>query len=700
VAGLAGAVVGNAAGSDGSSVTVTGPGSDWRIGGSLIVGNVATGELNLSNGGSVTATTLDAGSQASGAGIISISGTNTNLTTTGTFSVGDAGAGELSALGAGNLTIGTDLDIGTVAGGTGNVDIENTGGTVFIGGNLNVGTDGYGELTIGPNVNVYLDNGIENFGLNASVVQFSFIDPSPALNNTSSDYQLKISGADPYSAYVNNSGGIEITSGHSVAFETPIIYGSGSFTIDDNAELVLNADTVIGQAINFGSNSTLVIGEDVLSTVDTPPSGSSFTSGPNPNKGSVLIDNGFRDDVLKNFSASDTIIVDTTQAAQVAYTAGDSFIDVVQTGDPTHVLGTLTFDNSTNAGDAYSASDVSVLETVLCFLPGTLLATPSGQTAVERLKVGDQVLTAGGEARPVVWLGVGRVLATRGRRNAATPVIVRKGALGPNVPHEDLRVTKGHSFLLDGVLIPVEFLVNHRSILWDDRAQEVSVYHVELETHDVLLANGAAAESYRDDGNRWLFQNANAGWDQPPKPPCAPVLTGGVVVDRMWRRLLDACGPRPGVPLTDDPDLHLIVDEVRMDALAPVDGVYVFDLGSMPKKVRIVSRAAVPQELGVARDARCLGVAVRRIAVRRGSRFRVLLAGDASLVDGFHRFEADRGLRWTDGDAVVPAGLFAGFSGRGELMVHVGAATRYMEEDTAMRLGGKDVPAIGRRAVA
>jgi Hint domain len=30
----------------------------------------------------------------------------------------------------------------------------------------------------------------------------------------------------------------------------------------------------------------------------------------------------------------------------------------------------------------------------------------------------------------------------------------------------------------------------------------VSIYHLELDTHDVLLANGAPAESYRDDGNR------------------------------------------------------------------------------------------------------------------------------------------------------------------------------------------------------
>ncbi len=79
----------------------------------------------------------------------------------------------------------------------------------------------------------------------------------------------------------------------------------------------------------------------------------------------------------------------------------------------------------------------------------------------------------------------------------------------------------------------------------------------------MLLANGAPAESYRDDGNRWLFHNANTGWDQPAKAPCAPVLTGGPVVDAVWQRLLERSGPRPGLPLTDDPDVHLLVDGVR-----------------------------------------------------------------------------------------------------------------------------------------
>jgi hypothetical protein len=315
-----------------------------------------------------------------------------------------------------------------------------------------------------------------------------------------------------------------------------------------------------------------------------------------------------------------------------------------------------------------------------------MIATPDGEIAVERLTVGGLVVTAGGAMRPITWIGKGRVLATRGRRSAATPVIVRKGALGANVPCRDLRVTKAHALWVDGVLMPVEFLVNHRSILWDDRAQEVALYHIQLETHDVLIADGAPAESYRDDGNRWLFQNANSGWDLPTKPPCAPVLTGGPLVDTVWRRLLDLCGPRPGVPLTGDADLHLLVDGRRVDAVSRAGGFYVFRLSEVPVGVRVASRAGVPQELGVARDPRCLGVAVRRVVVRQGARFRAIEADDVLLADGFHGFEVAEGFRWTDGNAVLPPALFAGFEGALEVVVQCAATAQYVDEGTKQQV--------------
>jgi hypothetical protein len=90
-----------------------------------------------------------------------------------------------------------------------------------------------------------------------------------------------------------------------------------------------------------------------------------------------------------------------------------------------------------------------------------------------------------------------------------------------------------------------------------------------------------------------------------------------------------------------------------------------------------VSRSASPQELGLARDPRELGVALRRIIVRKGTQFRIIEVNDARLSEGFHTFESDNGFRWTDGDAAVPAEFFAGFTGPLELVLCVDCTTQY-----------------------
>ena len=364
---------------------------------------------------------------------------------------------------------------------------------------------------------------------------------------------------------------------------------------------------------------------------------------------------------ISGFGNGDTIDLSGFVATSATFASDKlTLTSATNTHETLSLQGTFAANAFTVNPDGSGGTDIFA-----CFLPGTLIQTERGEVAVEDLAIGDVAIAASGRRRPLRWIGVGKGLATRGRRSAATPIVVRKGALADNVPHTDLHITKGHSLYLDGVLIPAEFLINHRSILWDDdTVGEVTVYHLELDGHDVILANGAPAESYRDDGNRWLFQNANPGWDEPPAAPCAPVLTGGPVVDAVWGRLLDRAG-RAVQALTSDPDLHLMVDGKRFDPVARTGDRLAFHIPTFPHDVRIVSRAAAPDVLGIARDPRTLGVGIRWIDLKCGARFARILASDERLTDGFHPYEPADALRWTNGDATLPADGFAKFAGGG-----------------------------------
>ncbi len=82
----------------------------------------------------------------------------------------------------------------------------------------------------------------------------------------------------------------------------------------------------------------------------------------------------------------------------------------------------------------------------------------------------------------------------------------------------------------------------------------------------------------------------------------------------------------------------------------------------------------------MARDERALGVALRRIVLAQPRRQRAIDAKDTSLTDGFHKFEADQALRWTNGDAAIPTELFAGANGPCMLMLQLGATAQYIDE--------------------
>jgi hypothetical protein len=146
-----------------------------------------------------------------------------------------------------------------------------------------------------------------------------------------------------------------------------------------------------------------------------------------------------------------------------------------------------------------------------CFLKGTLIRTPAGETPVESLAIGDLIVTYDGVEKPIRWIGH-RKFVLEGRKWPAQfiPVCVKQSALGPDCPARDLYLSPGHLVHIDGVLVPVKHLVDGENIVsvTPKPGAAVVYLHIELENHDLLVSEGAPTGSLRaGPGKRERFGN-------------------------------------------------------------------------------------------------------------------------------------------------------------------------------------------------
>ena len=306
-----------------------------------------------------------------------------------------------------------------------------------------------------------------------------------------------------------------------------------------NIQLSANGTLELGSAAGHGNTITLTTG----STLKLDQA-ASFGTG----QGTAA----YSGDTIAGFGQGKFIDLADVSFSTATVQSYDAATCVLQVGDGTHTAD-LTFATGT-AGLPGALSlhtdgtGGTLVESVACYCAGTRIATPAGEVAVEALQIGDAVLTADGRAEPVRWIGrrayAGRFLV--GRRHLL-PIRFAAGSLGEGLPRRDLLVSPSHAMLLDGMLIPAEALCGLPGITRVLGLQQVEYFHVELDRHEAILAEGAASETFVDDDSRMLFHNAaeysRLYPDLAPVAPiwCAPRVNHGYGLEVVRRRLTARC---------------------------------------------------------------------------------------------------------------------------------------------------------------
>ena len=641
-------------------------------GGPLAIGVNAVGNMQITDGGTVVVASASA---TTGFGFGVVLGDNANVISGNT------------AYSSGQLTIG---------GGTGTSVFTDTGGFID-------GLDGVGNVQVASGGSLFATgtlfvggNGSRQGGDHGS--RFNVSGGTATVSNVQlySGNTLSIGGSGVL--VLGNYGGTP-TNGQLTVASLATLQGAGLVSVTSTSSSILNnglvnANQVGGtlelNAVLTGSGTYNVAGASVLRVDQAVNNGVSVTELANSNATiDVLSPNNFNG-IISGFYGNDTLDLTglnygsntpTTTYAPNANAATGGTLTVHSAGgnynfavSGYHPGGFLARGDGVGGGTAILANDVAP-----CFAAGTRILTNSGEKAVEALVEGDWVPTLlGGGLRRVRWIGRTRIdLENHARPEKVAPIRVQAHAFAPATPHRDLVLSPDHAVSVEGTLIPIHLLVNGATIARLPAVGSVTYFHVELDAHDVLLAEGLPAESYLDTGNRGVFAGVDAArplhpdlcadlsaraWDE---RACAPLLLGGPLVDSAHRRLAERA-ILLGHGLTGDPGLRVVIDgqAVAMETSAP--GMFRVRLATGAREVRLISRSVVPQELDrSADDRRALGVAVTAIRCNG----RTLALNGPAFGAGFHPVEIDsehafpgsngagrstaRTWRWTDGSALL-----------------------------------------------
>lgn len=352
---------------------------------------------------------------------------------------------------------------------------------------------------------------------------------------------------------------LRISAMHSLSVSGSVTVGSGLIEVLGTMAVTgaLFANARSGTGISLASGGVLSVGgADALGISFSGTGGSLFLSASDSTTLTTGLIGG-----ISNFNAGDTLELSGLSYSAALGIAYSSLTASIYNGTVSNVVAQLALQGGFSGLALARDTTTGGTLIVACYVRGTRIDTPDGPRAVEELATGDRVSTVHGQARPIEWVGrrsyAGALLAGQA---TLMPIRIRAGALGHGVPVRDLLVSPQHAMFLDGALVPASELVNGVSIVVETNLDRVDYFHIELAEHDLIWAEGAASETFVDDGGRSIFDNAAAYWHQHPHHVrhaaryCAPRLQDGYALEALRQRLAQRAGL--DVPVPQPAELH------------------------------------------------------------------------------------------------------------------------------------------------
>jgi hypothetical protein len=148
-----------------------------------------------------------------------------------------------------------------------------------------------------------------------------------------------------------------------------------------------------------------------------------------------------------------------------------------------------------------------------CFLEGTKILTERGYVPIEKLTTTDMVVSCGdihnnkfcernNRVVPIRWVGK---YTKKNPCRRHQPLCITKNAFSMGMPFEEVHLSGNHGVVLFGKLVPLKKLLND-STVYRVPVDTAVYYHIEVEGHQCIMANGVRAETYLDHGSRVMFE--------------------------------------------------------------------------------------------------------------------------------------------------------------------------------------------------